>query len=111
MIGIGSIFFESIEKCYARNSKLELMKLLEKWTRKIKILSIIKRVPCSTPPVILVINNIRLIWRVYRDDFLARCSTSILIEFTFISPRESSLPSAVRAESWRRDEIFSRGSL
>src|SRR3989344_2569247 len=59
VIRVQRIFALGVIDSSLRNRKMQLMKLLKKTFGVVKITAIIPWVPCITPPIFRVINNVR----------------------------------------------------
>ena len=107
MICIFTIFIAlSCKKTYMGYLIEEFPKLIKKRLMSSKVLPILHRIPNITPPILIVINFVRFIWRINGNNILSGEITLPFVEFTFISKQEPSSLPFLRAEGRRRDSIF-----
>lgn len=91
---------------YLRNTMVKLAELFKKRSIEIKIRSIIKRVPIIAPPDFLIVDNVWFIRWVDCNERIACFIAFSVIQFSFISPRESSALSFFRTKCGWRNCVF-----
>ncbi len=88
------------------NHLFQISPLLKKRSRKIKISSVLSRIPYIRIPIVTLIYRTWSIWRKERDYIFSCCITLAFVDVFLISPCIPSGLATLRTTSWKRKVYF-----
>jgi len=105
-IAVLAVLMVFVDQADPRNCEEEFMKLLKERSREIEVSPILKRIPLIAPEGFLVIDFLRTLWGIHRNNLSAGQITFSVVEIPFVPPRKSPLLPTVRTQCRWRNEFL-----
>lgn len=90
------IFAMGDDQAHAWNGELELTELLKEWSTKIERPTVLECIPVISPPRSLIVDCVRFVWMMDRNDGLPCQIAGSRIEVAFVPMGEASLKATLR---------------